>query len=57
MIHSRGITDELKATDPKAPVQHLHSRDEEHDDLLIQGFWSQGTNAIVDMSTLLWMST
>jgi hypothetical protein len=50
MIHSRCTAEETKAKEPKSPVQRLsRSSNKERGDLLIQGFWAHGMDAIVDV--------
>jgi hypothetical protein len=50
MIHSRRTAEEIKAKEPKPPVQRLsRSSNEERGDLLIWGFWARGTDVIVDV--------
>jgi hypothetical protein len=49
MINNGGNAASVKTPDPKAPVQRLHTFDEERGDLLIRGFWARGTDAIIDV--------
>jgi hypothetical protein len=50
MIHYRRTAEEIKAKEPKSPVQRLsRSSDKERGDLLIPGFWACGVDVIVDV--------
>jgi hypothetical protein len=49
MIKTGSFVDDTKAVDPKSPVQCLRIGDDERGDLLIQGFWARGTDAIIDV--------